>query len=213
MTLRVKICGITTVEQGSKIATLGATALGFICVPESPRYVSPAQIEAITAALPQPKPDCFGVFANASLPMIQATVAQADLTAVQLHGQESPDFCQMIRLALPQIELIKALRIRSAADLATALTYEPYVDTLLLDAYHPTQLGGTGKTLDWEKLTQFRPSRPWFLAGGLSPENVLSAIAQLSPAGIDLSSSVERSPGDKDLTKVSQLFMQLNQRQ
>lgn len=211
MTLRVKICGITTVEQGSAIATLGATALGFICVPESPRYISPAQIGSITAALPPPYPDCIGVFANASLPTIQATVARAHLTAVQLHGQESPAFCQAVRAALSQVELIKALRVRSAADLASAQTYEPYVDTLLLDAYHPTQLGGTGQTLDWEKLTQFRPARPWFLAGGLSPENVLSAIAQLAPTGIDLSSSIERSPGDKDLAKVAQLFEQLHQ--
>jgi phosphoribosylanthranilate isomerase len=80
------------------------------------------------------------------------------------------------------------------------------VDALLLDAYHPHLLGGTGKTLDWETLQQFRPSCPWLLAGGLTPENVIDALSLLQPSGIDLSSGVERSPGDKDLGKVARLF-------
>jgi phosphoribosylanthranilate isomerase len=84
------------------------------------------------------------------------------------------------------------------------------VDTLLLDAYHPQLLGGTGKTLNWETLQNFCPSIPWFLAGGLTPENVLDALSQLQPSGIDLSSGVERAPGDKDLDKVAQLFEQLS---
>jgi phosphoribosylanthranilate isomerase len=85
------------------------------------------------------------------------------------------------------------------------------VDTLLLDAYHPGQLGGTGQPLDWAALQQFSPLCPWFLAGGLTPDNILDALKQVNPTGIDLSSGVERSPGDKDLTKVARLFEQLQQ--
>lgn len=107
---------------------------------------------------------------------------------------------------------MKACRVRSADDLATALSYQPYVDMLLLDAYHPKQLGGTGKTLDWPTLKAFSPDCPWFLAGGLTPDNVLSALAQLSPDGIDLSSGIELSPGHKDLAKARRLFEQLKQR-
>ncbi len=207
--LQVKICGITQVEQGQAIARLGATALGYVCVVRSPRYIAPEAIAPITAALPEIQH--FGVFANAPLSDIVAAAKTAKLSVIQLHGDEMPAACQLLRDALQaadlsHIKLVKAVRIRTAADLATALSYEPDVDALLLDAYHPDQLGGTGKTLDWPALQTFAPQRPWFLAGGLTPDNVLSALAQLSPNGIDLSSGVERSPGDKDLHKVRQLF-------
>ena len=89
--------------------------------------------------------------------------------------------------------------------------YVEAIDTLLLDAYDPQQLGGTGKTLNWDILATFKPDRPWFLAGGLNPNNILQALDNLAPDGIDLSSGVERSPGDKDIGKVAQLFNKLNQ--
>jgi phosphoribosylanthranilate isomerase len=104
------------------------------------------------------------------------------------------------------VEILKALRVKTTECLDQAVTYGSYVDTLLLDAYHPQLLGGTGKTLDWKTLQQFNPKCPWFLAGGLTPDNVLDALTKLQPHGIDLSSGVERSPGDKDLDKVAQLF-------
>ncbi len=107
---------------------------------------------------------------------------------------------------LPNVEIIKALRINSLEHLDIAANYSKYVDTLLLDAYHPQQLGGTGKTLDWTMLEQFSPSCPWFLAGGLTADNIVEALSQVNPSGIDLSSGVERTPGDKDLDKVAMLF-------
>jgi phosphoribosylanthranilate isomerase len=205
--MRIKICGITDAEQGSAIATLGATALGFICVAQSPRYVTPAQLQNLVTALPSI--DCIGVFANAERATIVQTATTASLSGIQLHGQESPAFCQQLKQALPDVELIKAFRIRQAADLALIAPYEAVVDALLLDAYHPEQLGGTGHTLDWQALQQFQPQLPWFLAGGLTPENVAQALSHLRPDGIDLSSGVERAPGDKDLARVAQLFKQL----
>lgn len=210
--MRIKICGITQPDQGRAIADLGATALGFICVPASPRYVSPEKIKAVVEQLSE-NIDLIGVFANTPWEEICQTVAACELTGVQLHGDESPEFCHQVRQALPNVEVIKALRVRSSEALAQATVYTSWVDTLLLDAYDPQQLGGTGKTLDWGNLQQFQPRCPWLLAGGLTPENVLEALNQLHPNGIDLSSGVERAPGDKDLTKVAQLFEQLGLRE
>lgn len=206
--MRIKICGIKQPEQGKAIARAGATALGFICVPASPRYVNSTQIRAVVEQLPQ-NVDRIGVFANSTKEEICQTVAAAKLTGVQLHGDETPEFCHQLRSMLPNIEIIKALRVRSEEGLAQAETYSNWADTLLLDAYDPQMLGGTGKTLDWNALRQFQPGCPWLLAGGLTPDNVLDALNQLSPNGIDLSSGVERSPGDKDLDKVAKLFEQL----
>lgn len=204
--MRVKICGITQADQGKEIAALGATALGFICVKRSPRYVTAGQIREIVNAVPQ-HIDRVGVFANEAISTIVKTIAEANLTAIQLHGTESPEFCRQLKLIIsPNIELIKAFRLKTAQSLADTVAYADCVDTLLLDAYHPQMLGGTGETLNWKDLQEFQPPIPWFLAGGLNPENILAALAQLQPDGIDLSSGVERSPGDKDLVKVAQLF-------
>ncbi len=206
--MRVKICGITQPSQGKTIASLGATALGFICVPSSPRYVTSNQIQAVIEQLPQ-QIDKIGVFANSTTEEITNTVAETGLTGVQLHGDESISFCEQLRESLTNVEIIKALRIKTADDFQKANTYAKYVDTLLLDAYDPQQLGGTGKTLNWDMLGKFSPDCPWFLAGGLTPQNVLEALNQVKPNGIDLSSGVETAPGDKDLVKVGELFEKL----
>ena len=155
--------------------------------------------------------DCIGVFADASPEKIVETVAETGLTGVQLHGEETPEYCQQLRQLLPDTELIKAIRVKSPQSLVRASEYTS-VNTLLLDAYDPQIQGGTGQTIDWETIRQFRPPIPWLLAGGLTPHNVVDALTQLRPDGIDLSSGVERSPGDKDLEKVARLFEQLTKR-
>lgn len=215
--MRVKICGITQAEQASAIAQLGATALGFICVPASPRYIAPAQIQAIVDHLKVRSHtgqlvDRIGVFVNAAMEDIVQIATTTGLNGVQLHGTESPQFCDQLRQALPKVEILKALRIQDSETLEQTRCYAGWVDTLLLDAYHPQLAGGTGKTLDWQALKHFHPACPWFLAGGLNPDNVLNALSQVNPAGIDLSSGVEQAPGDKDLAKVSSLFRQLSVR-
>jgi len=222
--MRVKICGITQASQGQDILRLGATDLGFICVPQSPRYISPQAIQAIIATfscvpesprVPEPiadpgrMPRYIGVFVDAPLSIIEDTVELTGLTGVQLHGSESPEFCHQLRSLFPKVEIIKAFRIRDPASLAQTESYEHLVDTLLLDAYHPHQWGGTGQILDWGKLKIFRPSCPWFLAGGLNADNVTTALMQLQPDGIDLSSGVEHAPGNKNMTEVVRLFKQL----
>ncbi len=206
--MRVKICGITQPQQGQGIAALGASALGFICVKRSPRYINAHKIQSIIDLLP-PTVDRIGVFANASVADIEAVLTFAQLTGIQLHGDETPEFCAQIKQLFPHLEVIKALRIKTLQSLSEIPHYLEGIDTLLLDAYHPQQLGGTGKTLNWDILTSFNPGCPWFLAGGLTPDNVGQALQILTPDGIDLSSGVERSPGDKDITKVTQLFNSL----
>lgn len=135
--MRVKICGITQPQQSVAIASLGATALGFICVPASPRYVTAAQIRAAVIPLPD-NIDKIGVFANSSIAEIYQTVVDSGLTGVQLHGDETPEFCDQLRQSLPQVEILKALRVRSFEHLEQAVIYTKYIDTLLLDAYHPS---------------------------------------------------------------------------
>lgn len=213
--LQIKICGITQSAQGVAIAQMGASMLGFICVERSPRFVTPKQIEEILSALSEngfamPAVKTVGVFADAPIEHIQSVLAIAPLTVVQLHGTEPPEFCFALRAALPHLQIIKALRVRSAETLAQAEAYADAIDGLLLDAYQPDKLGGTGKTLDWQMLRSFRPSCPWLLAGGLNPDNVLTAIKLAQPDGVDLSSGVEHTPGNKNLDKVAQLFDALN---
>ena len=215
--LRVKICGITRAEQAVAIATLGADALGFICVSESTRYIAPEKIGEIVAKLPESALNGgnlakIGVFANASLEQIITTVYQGALTGVQLHGQESPAFCRSLRRELPQVELIKAFRVKTVETLAITEPYADAVDTFLLDAFNVHALGGTGETWDWALVKDFTPTRPWLLAGGLNGGNAIAALTQINPSGIDLSSGVETSPGEKDLTLVRQLFETLSSR-
>ena len=206
--MRIKICGICQPDQGQAIAALGIKTLGFICVTSSPRYVTVKKVRQILEKLPLDI-QTIGVFADASLETIEQVVLETGFTGIQLHGNESPEFCRAVKQALPNREIIKALRIQSAESLQKAIAYYSVIDTLLLDAYHPQQLGGTGQTLPWNDLKNFQPPCPWLLAVGLNPDNVLTALESLHPDGIDLSSGVERSPGDKDLEKVSQLLKTL----
>lgn len=215
----IKICGVTQPYQGLAIAQLGASALGFMCVPQSPRYISPTQIRAIvdqlfTAGVSE-SVERIGVFVDAALEEIRQIVQLGNLSGVQLHGSESIEFCQRLRAALPQITLIKAFRVRDSATLERALAYQNEVHALLLDAYHPNathpgMYGGTGHTLDWTTLQQFRPTCAWLLAGGLTPDNVRQALSTVQPDGIDVSSGVETAPGNKDLEKVTALLAQVH---
>lgn len=247
----IKICGLTKSEQAQAIAQMGASALGFICVPASPRYVSPEAIAKITSSLANnpnfegaapphlqnvglesaPRPqvsisnlvaqplDLIGIFLKASVEQICQAVRQSGLNGVQLHGDESPEFCQQLKASLaknnhPQnlpIKLIKALRIKDQDGLIQAQTYNQVVDAVLLDAYDPQMAGGTGKTLDWQILREFKLDIPWWLAGGLTPENIVQAIAVTCPDAVDVSSGVESSAGNKDLLKVKQFIDKVKQ--
>lgn len=200
----VKICGITKSEQAVAIAQMGIDALGFICVPNTPRYVDSARIRLITNLLAS-RIDRVGVFLDASMAEISQVVQNSGLNCVQLHGDESPEFCREFKSIIPNVKLIKALRIRSQESLAQVENYSSCVDVILLDAYDPKLAGGTGKTINWGLLSDFHPTCPWWLAGGLSADNVAIALQHLQPDGIDVSSGVERSPGNKDIDLVNRL--------
>ncbi len=211
---RVKICGITQALQAQEILQLGADALGFICVPQSPRFIPPEKIRAIIQSLSSQtwqghRLKTIGVFANASFSEMQRTLDISLINGIQLHGDESIETCQRLKQDYPTLELIKAFRIKEAKTLTQAQCYTPTIDTFLFDAYHPTEFGGTGETWDWSSLKEYTFQKPWFLAGGLNASNVLEAIAQVQPPGIDLSSGVESTPGQKDLAKVKALFCTL----
>lgn len=208
--LKLKICGLTQASQAVEIAQLGVDAIGFICVTSSPRFIAPGQILEITQKLTQfPHLLTVGVFANAELKTIQETITISQINTIQLHGQESPETVSQIRQQFPNYTLLKALRVKDALSLEQTKDYAPLVDVLLLDAYHPEQLGGTGLAWDWSLLKNFRPGCEWWLAGGLNPDNVIDAIQTTQPPGIDLSSGVELRPGLKDLTKVQALTQNL----
>ena len=214
--LWVKICGLTVPDQAVAIASQGASAIGFIAAPKSSRYVTPLKMQAISKALiaaGYSGVERVGVFVDASLETLQEAIITGQLTTLQLHGQESPNDCRQIRQALPNVKLIKALRIRSDADLTAVQPYETFIDAILLDAYHPHLQGGTGETLNWRSLQAFHPAKPWILAGGINPGNVNDALELLHPDGIDLSSGVELSPGHKCLEQTQMLFEKLSELQ
>ena len=206
----LKVCGLRTPEQAAAVAAFGVEAIGVIGVPGSPRWLDPAERPGLFAAVATARPSCVGVLvvadpADADLPLL----GTGGHRVLQLHGGESPERCQQLReLFGPDIGLWKALRIRSHADLEQAEAYGPVVDALLLDAWVPDQLGGTGHRIPIEWLTDFRPSLPWWLAGGIQADRVapaMQALAAAPPAGLDASSGVERAPGDKDLERVAAL--------
>lgn len=207
--MRLKICGITNLGQAEAIASLGVDTLGFICVKDSPRYLNPEQIKAITSKLPL-QVSKVGVFVNQDRDEIINIVQQSGLTAIQLHGDEPPSICAKLRELLPDREIIKVFRYQNPDSLKNLDDYLSLIDTILLDTYRKEVYGGTGQTFNWSELEDFRPPRPWLLAGGLNPENVLLALSILKCDGIDVSSGVESHPGQKDLNKIKQLLEHLN---
>lgn len=207
----LKVCGLRDPDQAGAVAALGADAIGVIAVPASPRWLEPRLRPALFGAMRAARPAALGVLvvadpADSDLPLLGSAGGHQ---VVQLHGGETPERCAALRTALgPEMALWKALRIRSPEDLQQARAYAGVVDALLLDAWVPEQLGGTGHRIPTDWLEGFRSPLPWWLAGGLSPERVPAALAALAaapPDGLDVSSGVERAPGDKDLARVEQL--------
>lgn len=200
MRIRVKICGITRLEDAMVAVHHGVDALGFILWPESDRYISPEEAGQIVRYLP-PFVQAVGVFVNPDKSWVEVASAAAGLDLLQFHGDESPDFCSQFRLPY-----IKAVRVRTGLDLLQyALRYEESKG-LLLDTYAVGKPGGTGRSFDW-KLIPSELSLPWILSGGLHPDNVVDAIEQTHPLALDVSSGVEIAKGVKDANKIS-AFMQ-----
>lgn len=195
MTVRIKICGITREDDALAAVRAGADALGFLFYPKSKRRISPEQARNIIRALP-PLITVVGVFANERAETITAVRETCGLDAVQLHGDETPEFCR----SLPG-KTIKAFRLRNAETLAAAHAFS--TDAWLFDGYSPNQRGGTGSPFNWEWIRQAAPlPRPFFVAGGLTPANVGNCIKTVRPYAVDVSSGVEEEPGKKNADKM-----------
>lgn len=198
---RVKICGITNVEDALCAIEAGADALGFVFYEKSPRYVEPLKVRRIVDVLP-PFVTTVGLFVNCPAEKISRIMASTRLQVVQLHGDESPAEC-----LLPPYQVIKALRMKNADSLKGAGDFP--VSALLLDAWSGRQYGGSGSSFDWQLAAHLTGMLPLILAGGLTPDNVAEAISQVAPYGVDVSSGVEISPGRKDPGKINRFMEQV----
>jgi phosphoribosylanthranilate isomerase len=198
--VKIKICGITNLADALLAAELGADALGFIFYPKSPRKVEPEVARAIIAQLP-PFVASVGVFVDEEASMVQDLVAQVGLDWVQLHGQESPEYCRSLGR-----KVIKGFRIRDERSLLELGPYRPIVQAFLLDTYKKGQVGGTGEVFDWHLALEAKKIGRIILAGGLTPENVGQAIATARPDAVDAASGTEASPGKKDPAKLRAFF-------
>jgi phosphoribosylanthranilate isomerase len=195
---KVKICGITNYEDAVAAMDMGADLLGFNFYPQSPRYLSPAKAAEIIKRLPA-LIDVSGVFVNSTLEQIREIAALCQLDWIQLHGDETTDFCKW--LAYDSVKTMKALRVKDIADLQRVDNY--FTDAVLLDTYNAERYGGTGLTFDWNIIGHI--AKRVFLAGGITPENAAQAVG-LGVYGIDVCSGVESSPGKKDHHKMKALF-------
>jgi phosphoribosylanthranilate isomerase len=193
---RIKICGITRPEDARMAAESGADAIGLVFYVPSPRCISPEQACAIIAAVP-PFVTVVGLFVDPAPEEVESVLRLCSLGLLQFHGDEAPDFCR--GFGLPYI---KAARVRADADLVQYLSRYRAAQGWLLDAYHEQLYGGTGEAFDW-KLIPRDLARPLILSGGLTPDNVGSAVRQVRPWAVDVSSGVEAAKGVKDAAKIA----------
>lgn len=194
MRTRIKICGITNLNDALTALEVGADALGFVFFPKSPRYIEPEQAREIIRELP-PLVTVVGVFVDEHIDRVREIVKYCSLALLQLHGTESPEYCEWYSQ-----RVIKVFRVKDRASIEEIKKYS--VSGVLLDSYSDKAYGGTGSTFDWSLAREVVTLKPVVLAGGLTAENVGQAIAQVRPYGVDVSSGVERAPGNKDHEKM-----------
>jgi len=205
----VKICGLTSEEQALQVAKLGANAIGIISVEESPRYISAEIKNKIFKTLESmyPKIERVSVVQNCPVDLIiKNFLGKPSETIIQLHGDEDIDYCKKIREKIPNIGLWKAFRIKTEKDLDKIKPFEDFVDAILLDSWNNNTYGGSGEKIKSNYLKNLQFSKPWWLAGGISTEWMDEILTMIKPNGIDISSSIEISPGLKDIKKTEALF-------
>ncbi|MBU0910446.1 MAG: phosphoribosylanthranilate isomerase [Proteobacteria bacterium] len=196
---RIKICGMTDLEEVRHAVAAGVDALGFIFAKASPRYIEPERARVIISSLP-PFVDAVGVFLNDEADRVAEIVQYCNVTVIQLHGSESPDYCRRFRT-----RVIKAFQVHDKLTAGDLFAYEDVVSGFLLDTYDKKQAGGTGTTFDWSLIHKLQPGKPLILAGGLGPANVAQAITAVRPFAVDINSAIETEPGRKDPVLISRL--------
>lgn len=211
MSLWIKICGNTSLEDALLAVEAGADAVGFVFAP-SPRRVTMDQVGDIVRKLPE-EVEKIGVFVDATMGEIEFTVRACKLTGVQLHSDAGPEMAAMLRERLwPELRVVRVVHFGpEAAKQAAVISVDPNVDAVLVDSRTPTAVGGTGVVFDWDiaarTLFQNADARKRLIAaGGLNPANVAEAVAALRPWGVDVSSGVEAAPGRKDGEKVREFI-------
>jgi len=197
--VRVKICGITSVTDARAAVDAGADAIGLVFYEPSPRAVSIDQARAIASSV-GPFVTVVGLFVDADERFIRDVLANVSLHVLQFHGNESREFCEQF-----QRPYMKAIRVRPELNIAQEIEKYLSASAILLDAYRPGIPGGTGESFDWQRVPQ-ESSRPIVLAGGLTAENVTTAIQTTRVYGVDVSGGVESAPGQKDSHKVAQFI-------
>jgi phosphoribosylanthranilate isomerase len=200
---RVKICGITRLEDGLAAAAAGADAIGLNFYSQSPRFIHTEKARALHAALPA-FVTRVGLFVNAQAEFVKAVLAAVPLDLLQFHGDENAEYCQSF--ARPYL---KALRMKPGMDLAAAVQPYGLAQGILVDAWHEGQFGGTGKAFDWSLLGSTVRSERLVLAGGLHAGNVAEAIRQVRPWAVDVSSGVESAPGIKDRNMIERFISEV----
>ena len=202
---RIKICGITNLHDGLVAVAAGADALGFVFVPNTPRFVPKPQVQFIIKQLP-PFVTSVGLFLDADLTEIKDAINYCQLNVIQLHGKECPDMCHQLGR---QTKVIKSFHVNKESEIWRNQMENYQVDAYLLDTFVPGKVGGTGITFDW-RLAEGLDKRI-ILAGGLAPDNIGSAVEQVQPYGVDVSSGVETSPGEKNADKIHSFIRQVRQ--
>jgi phosphoribosylanthranilate isomerase len=206
MAVKLKVCGLTSLEDARAAIDCGAEYLGFIFYPKSPRYIAPAAARAIIERLPE-QIISVGVFVNEPRPEdVDEFLRVSGARLAQLHGDESPDYCAGVGAE----RVIKALRAGDDFDARRVLDYP--ASAVLLDAFDAKLYGGTGRTVDWTIAREAAKLTRVFLSGGLSPENIVEAIHAVEPFAVDLNSGVESAPGRKDASKLQALHNKMKQR-
>ena len=196
---QVKICGITNKEDALCAAGCGAAALGFIFYPPSPRYIKPEDARKIISGLPKEVVNV-GVFVNEKVDEIKRVMKYCGLDMIQLHGEESPEFCR----EFPASQIIKAVEFKNDDDLTHAYSYE--VAAILVDSRHAGLYGGTGRKANWKLARRTKNKKPLILSGGLHEDNIAEALQTVAPAALDINSGVESEPGKKDHAKLARIF-------
>lgn len=199
--IKIKICGITNLDDALMAANLGADALGFNFYKKSPRYIEPEKAADIIAQLP-PIIMPVGVFVNEREEKIREAQSMACIQTVQFHGDESPEFCQRFGA-----RVIKAFQVKDKETIKHMAQY--HVGAFLLDSYRNGQRGGTGATFDWHLAVVAKTFGRIILAGGLTPENAAEAVKLVQPYGVDVASGVEREPGIKDHQKLKKFITEV----
>jgi phosphoribosylanthranilate isomerase len=200
--VKVKICGITNLEDAREAVRLGAWAIGLVHHEESPRNCDPAVAAEIGAELRR-RCEVAGVFVNPKLDQVQTAVADEGLSIVQLNGDEGPSFCAEVARRTGA-KVIKAIHVSSAADVHSSESYR--TDFHMFDTRSEDLWGGTGKSFDWDLLAGRRSDVPAIVAGGLRPDNVAIAIEAARPFAVDVASGVEAEPGRKDRELLASFF-------